>query len=297
MGIAAGAIGGIFPVSSWGAMEWIRSSAVALLTAGFAAAILWIQYTRRLTWLSRSVLAAGVVAVIALWTVPPWQPAFTIQSWFSERRVGDREVRIVLDAGRQIPLAGTYVRAGRSVVEVDLPIRVDNLPAGLDMESDWIWVRAEGGGLKPWRPGETVSWHREVSGKMWLPLMVDADYFERAKDIAVHVSGTVDLTLLAPNVRLASFGECYELGPAKFDCLTPRPKAQFQQTSLEGNSLYYEFPGTNANAPYPTSPWFGPLQRFKLPSVNVKLERPVAHIERPFDFGMVRLGDYRVAVE
>jgi hypothetical protein len=57
--------------------------------------------------------------------------------------------------------------------------------------------------------------------------------------------------------------------------------------------------GTECYAPYPTSPWFGPLQRYSVKDLvgdtKLVVEHRVAHIERLFAFQSLRLADYRVA--
>jgi hypothetical protein len=238
-----------------------------------------------------------------------------MQSWLSQRKVGSSEVRIVLDRERETPLHGMSIAWGRSV-EVDIPIRVESLPAGLDIDFTWIRVQAEGDGLKRWRPGETVSSRRESSGQLWLPLLVNTDYFEEAMDIPVHVSGTIDLTLSVPSGNLAALGHCYssQTGPGgarhlldsmkRLDCISPRPRAMVEQTTIPTDLLFllprYVLPryvSPRDYAPYPTSPWFGPLQRFSVPAINIKVEHPVAHIVRTFDFGQLRLAAYRVAMQ
>ena len=42
------------------------------------------------------------------------------------------------------------------------------------------------------------------------------------------------------------------------------------------------------DSPFPTSPWFGPLEIY----YAHKPEHSVAHIQRPFDLGPLRLADY-----
>jgi len=282
--------------SSWGGLEWIRNSAAAIVAACGAAAILWIQYRRRRTGLSRWVVAAVLVAVLAIWTVQPWQPAFVFQAWLSQRRVAANEVRIAFDRARETPVRGTSLPQSLSMVEVDLPIRVENLPAGLDIDCDWIWIQGEAVGMKPWRPGETACWKREGSGMIWLPLLVNTNYFERAKDVPMHLSGTIDVTLSEPGTDVRSFGLCYSSWPLhRFECLTPRPRAQIEETAIGGNSLYVLWP--QAYAPYPTSPWFSPLVRVAIPTLNVKVEHPVAHIVRGFDFGQLKLATYQAVPE
>jgi hypothetical protein len=77
------------------------------------------------------------------------------------------------------------------------------------------------------------------------------------------VKGAVDLTLVAPG------------------CSQCREEALDDVYCIWNPQVF---------SPFPTSPWFGPLDRYK----RAKPEHPVAHIQRPFDLGPLRLADYVV---
>jgi hypothetical protein len=101
---------------------------------------------------------------------------------------------------------------------------------------------------------------------------------------SVRVRGSLGLTLLVPSSELASFGQCWFEVSTMLECLS-----------------HCRAPGSEVYAPYPTSPWFGPLQRYFAPDIlgenKVVVEHPVAHIRRSFDFGPLRLAGYWIAPE
>ena len=67
------------PGSSWGALAWIRDTAVAAVALCGAAAVIYLQYTRRRASLGRGALGGIAALVLLIWALPPWQPAFAIQ--------------------------------------------------------------------------------------------------------------------------------------------------------------------------------------------------------------------------
>jgi hypothetical protein len=81
----------------------------------------------------------------------------------------------------------------------------------------------------------------------------------------------VDLTLSSV-ASPASFAECWTDEVFRLYCLSdPR-----------------------GDAPFPTSPWFGPLTNYLAGNdvFPVDISHPVAHIQRSFDLGPLRLADY-----
>lgn len=299
------------PGSGWGGLAWIRASAVAAVAFGGAVVVLFLQYTRRRTALSRAVLAAAAMLVLLLWATPPWQRAFVLQSWFSTQQIDPQAVRVSFDPRHDVPLpAPASNLTPPHGTRLDIPIQVQDIPPGIEVAADWTQVQAEGGGLAPWRSGWAVNWgiRHEPTGKRWLIVFVDSDYFDRIKDASVRLHGSVDLTLFArtsslPPDRFADL-DVPGIGPCsimKLRCLSPLPRAILAVVS--GKSfLYPPANRTDDYAPYPTSPWFGPLQEYSVPAafegkrpvtdMALVLETPVAHIQRSFDFQSLRLADY-----
>jgi hypothetical protein len=324
--------------SSWGGLEWIRASGVAAVAICGAVMVILFQYTRRRTVLSRAVLAGAAVLVMLLSAAPPWQPAFGLQSWFSARQIDSQAVRISFDprpdaplpANASSPLTLPGMTAPPAGTRLEVPIQVEDIPAGMEVVADWTSVEVEGSGLKPWRSGWVANWGivREASGKRWLTIFVDADYFDRIKGASVRLQGSVDLTLVVRTQSLPSYrfveayvpglGPCSGAGTERIECLSPLPRVSLTLVSRDSmlavvgwwalrlnnaGSLFQSAIDRNeVYAPYPTSPWFGPLQRYAVAVTYFRdgpmadsvlaVEHPVAHIQRSFDFHSLRLADY-----
>jgi len=180
--------------AGWGELEWILATGVAAISLCASGAVVFVQYTRRRTALSFAISAAGAAICLLAWFVPPWQPAFTIQSWFSTRKIGPDAVRISWDSERALTRTALNVSPGGFLIHV--PIRLENLPAGLNIdevgeltESPWrsIWL-----GLAP----SAEELHRGE-----LLLQVPRRDYERLQNVPIHVRGSLDLTLSANEAR------------------------------------------------------------------------------------------------
>ena len=110
----------------------------------------------------------------------------------------------------------------------------------------------------PWQASSSDYWiRRGDSGEDGLVIRADTGYLQRTKDAPVHLRGWVGL-------------------------------------SLEHSADKSEWPRcwmVDVYAPYPTSPWFSPWRNC---TVAKRLMTPVAHIQRSFDLGPLRLADYVV---
>jgi len=324
--------------TSWGGLGWIRATGVAAAAMCGAVIVVFLQYTRRRIILSRSALAGAALLVMILMAAPPWQPAFVLQSWLSAKQISKQAVRISFDPRQDAPLpanaSSPYTLPASSALptgaRLEVPIQIDDIPAGMEVVADWTNVEVEGGGLKPWHSGWVANGGilREASGRRWLTIFMDADYVDRIKTASMRLRGSADLTLVLrtgslPTDRfveadVAGLGAC-SIGPfPSLGCLSPLPRVSL--TLVSGDSAlaavgYWglRFSGggssidrTDVYAPYPTSPWFGPLQRYAVPTGPhpgndvitdpvLAIEHPVAHIQRSFDFQNIRLADYLVA--
>lgn len=238
--------------SGWNGLTWIRETLAAIAALCGSAAVIVLQYTRRRTAVGRGCLAGAAVLVAIVLALPPFQAAFVIQSWFSKERVSPQEARITLDSHHGTAKNTAY--AGEPAAYVRIPIELQNVPQGRAVAVDWVFVGS------PWRSawsGKVDLWHGGFLG-----LSIPASEFLRLKDEPIRVRGLVDLTLLA------------------------RPSSQCQLEPF--GAFYYCLWNPYVFSPFPTSPWFGPLEMYQ----GEKPGHPVAHIQRSFDLGPLRLADY-----
>ena len=310
------------PGSGWGGLAWIRVSGVATVAICGAGMVILFQYTRRRTALSRAVPSGAAVLVVLVWAAPPWQPAFVLQSWFSTQQIDSQAVRLSFDPRHDAPLpasASNPTPPSNAVppagTRLEIPIQVASIHPGMEVVADWTRVQVEGGGLKPWRSGWAANWgiRHEASGKRWLTVFIDPDYLDRIKEASIRLQGSVDLTLVVRTNNLPSYrfieadvpglGPCSIAVSSRVECFSPLPRASLTLVSGEGRSLFHSpIDRTEVYAPYPTSPWFGPLQRYSVAvtyfgddlmgDTILAVEHPVAHIQRSFDFHSLRLADY-----
>jgi hypothetical protein len=225
--------------SGWGDLEWIFLTGAAAVAFCAALAVVLLQYRWRRTMLSAAIFAAGAVIVVAISFAPPWQPAFTVQSWFSKRAIPSAAVRISFDP---------HTVMQRTETSINFPILVENVPPHLDAQADWVLIES------PWHAGwSTVSSDMDM-GTVKIPVS-EAD-FNRFKDVPIHLRGSIDLALVDERNR---------------------------------DKLRYKI--IDSNAPYPTSPWFGPIRRVYWDWEKGFPIAPVAYIQRSFDLGPLRLAD------
>jgi hypothetical protein len=245
--------------SGWNGLAWIHETLAAIAALCGSIAVIVLQYTQRRTIVGRGCLAAAMVLVAVVLALPPFQWAFVMQSWFSKERVNPQEVRISFDNRRDAEDKATH--AGGRTVDLRIPVELQNVPSNLDIVADWVFLES------PWRSG----WSGQVS--VWrfsaptgsLNLEVPTPTFGRLKDQPIRVRGFVDLTLVAPSTSQCLGGDLGEDIPEVYCLWNPK-----------------------VFSPFPTSPWFGPLQKYDAAAAS----HPVAHIQRTFDLGPLRLADY-----
>ena len=223
--------------SGWNGLTWIRETLAAIAALCGSATVIFLQYTRRRTVQGRACLAGAMVLVAVVLALPPFQGAFVIQSWFSKEHLSPQEARITLDSRHDAEKTTAY--AGEPAAYVRIPIEWQNVPQNREVVADWVLVES------PWRSGwsgKVDLWHGGFLG-----LSIRASEFLRLKDEPIRVKGLVDLTLLAPDSD-----RCREGVLDEFYCLW----------------------NLQVDSPFPTSPWFGPLEIY----YAHKPEHSVAHI-------------------
>ncbi len=286
----------------WGDSGWMLTSAVALVLAAGVAAILAIQYSGRRTALARVTAAAVACAVLGVTFIPARGSPRT------------DSVRISLDSRRGRPADSQTT--GSDSVAIEIPVRVDGIPAGADLVKNRMTLRIEGSDRRAWRPISVEGGLHEVAnGAGWLGTSMDRKIFLYLQNSSLTMSGTLDFTLfvqaqvlpvprdrrvVAPRIGVCSHA-VDSSGTISIVCYTPFPQA----------SLYLGKPGRGANwivargfagAPLPTEAGFQPLTKFstQLPfaswndigDAQLIAGRPLAHVEVPFEFRGIKLADY-----
>ncbi len=305
-------IRGSWPV--WGGIDWIRDCATALVAAAGTAAALFWQYSRRRTALARAALAGTAVLTILVMTAPRWSGAFAIQRLFSRERIRDSAVRISFDESRAESRLSRLMTRGDDPqgVRLEIPVRVDEVPAGAALGVDQSSVSIESA-RGTWRSGwlHFEALHDLSKGAAWLTVYVDPSFYQA--DAPVQLDGTIDLTLsrhvrtrpvvferaLVPEFGICTFDTMAQ--SSELSCFSP-----FQQVSVDlvqGRRAFPEFSRNGPYAPFPTSAGFGPLDPCLRLGMGADenagyalvLARPVAHIQRTFRIGRLRMSQFKMS--
>jgi hypothetical protein len=179
--------------------QWVWNSIAVLTLVAFAAPVLYLQYRKRWTFLSRCVvLCAGAAGALAYLYVP-WPAAAAIQNSISPRRFDGRAVRVRLEPGarRFFPM-GMMWRRG---VQVDLPIAVEGIPADAEFLPSAVALTFQAADGSAWSTGPYLypALAKQVSGPGRGILNANVDvpqaFFDKAKPQRVTVKGSLYLTV------------------------------------------------------------------------------------------------------
>lgn len=293
----------------WNGDFWLRTAHLALAATATCGAILWVQYWRRATALSRTLLAAALpLGVVASAMATP-ERATALLELLSGNRIGTGAFQISAGQGAAVALLRSNGRRGLWI-RLEIPAHLNAVPRSTEFLSVGLAGNIQG---VPVRSGE-------LSGSAATPTLavyLEREIFERLKSSPVHLQGSVDLTLYEPagsmpvpnasSVAVPGIGACVERpdmdGRLSISCYSPFPRA----------SLAIEFPGAgrhwivtrrSAAVPFPTAAGFSAVERFVTPAsfesweelarMRLVAERPVATIRRTFDFTGIQLPQYAV---
>jgi hypothetical protein len=269
----------------WGNLVWIRFSAVAVVAAVGFCLVIALQYARRWTLLSRGLLAGVALLATLIGIASPSGPAYLLQQRQSARQFDAYTVQISPDPSRmnQILRKSSYDPRLR---ELRIPIRLDNIPAGLELENDWTAVDVQRGGkrhpVSHWNILGSI--YQPLPGQNWLVAFLPKDKLAELEGHPVELVVSVGVTLSEVKtarpidlwgVDVPGLGVCQPVAGDPH-CLTPFP--------------YFGY------APYSFSNRFSPLARKSLSldreNEVVIVKRPVAHLARAFMVTLQRLEDH-----
>jgi hypothetical protein len=200
------------------AWVWTSLSHTVLLLVMIS--VLWLQYFRRNTAISRALFIAGLFVVMLLPELP-WQPAFALQRWIGGRHGATASIAVSFDPGVarvSVPPNSAEDKESHSkeVVRILLPLRVAGVPAGFLLHTDRAEVRLTG------QDGGTLylgAARLDAQNPLHQEIEIPADQYARISDQALQLQADYSLTLLqkhtlpflsAPNGRraLPGLGQC-----------------------------------------------------------------------------------------
>jgi hypothetical protein len=299
-------------VNSWRGLQWILYTWIlAVLTVGCLVTLVR-QYAWRRTTGSR-ILAVAAIVVSGLGSAFfPWNTAFALQGRLAKQQVDGSLVRVTFDRERKPP-ALRENQAASDFLQIELPIRIEDLPEGTEVLSDAVTAAIEGQGA--WRPHTYHNSSVSGSGSIyWLEIQMERSWLEKFEDAPANLRLFFYLTLFgnkqrtplrreASPIDAAEAGRCQSGAEGVVICLQPF-RQSYRKVSAETESgqsgtdqrwpSYSPFPaefGINpitvvySAAADPQGK--GPPSQFAISSME-----PLAHIRRDVEFHDVHLGDY-----
>lgn len=297
---------------TWGALDWIRDCGVALVVAIGASAVLWMQYARRMTVVSRGVLGAVLVLAVATAFAPRWAGATAIQRLVRTEHVSDSQVRLSLDQSRaeERPHRWGSGSSDPKGERLFLPVRISDMPEGAALAVDWHEVHVKGP-RGEWRSGwlTTMEGSPLQRGLGWLTVFVDPAYYQASADVPVDLDATFELTLFRrereQSIPLERRVVVPEIGVCRFSygsgngCYSPFQQVQINLATGSPTGESQLVLPNGSYGPFPTTSEFRPMEvtrHWSSPqtpgSVMLVMDRPVAHVERRMETRGIRMREF-----
>jgi hypothetical protein len=310
----------------WLGLEWIRSYSAGLVVAVAAVAIILWQYRRRDTGTCR-VLAGGATAMaLAATACLPWTAGFALQSQLAGRPIDPSTVRI--DLNPELKWATRALVDESNVVDLNIALRISEIPAALRPAVDGIVATIEGAAGAVWRADYDPRGQARTEGALTsFHTRVNSSFYRKVKDHPVRIRGSLYLTLYGnprrtflrtqeqavliptPGVGLCSVTRkrvgivlnCRSAFRSRPDLVT----LDFVATGRSGQpmsirTMSYYGPAPFSYSPFPAAPDLIPVTQsmnfwvlsHMVTGVSVDTTEPVAHIRRDFEISGLRLADY-----
>ena len=289
------------------AIEWIRETVVVAALAAVLLAILYVQYRKRRTFLSRAAAIAGAaLAAISYWYLP-WAPAWGLQSRLSKQVIESSALRVSLDP-KTIRFVPRKAQTWENV-EVYLPMTLTGIPDSLDVRTDAIAITLVALDGRAWKTGLGGAMRRSSAlgaARLEATASVDLTYFNTEREKPVTLRGSIYFTLFGNRrwktiplthqpVNALEGLQCYLGAFEQFFCRSAfrwparLVYAKFgADTSPLTESISY--------SPFPSGLHLDPIETRWAPSlprsareVTLEVEEPLAHVRREFEASGVRL--------
>jgi hypothetical protein len=310
-----------------GGYEWVKFSFAILVFCAAVPLILFWQYSRRRTTISRSfAVAAGILAVLGFALISI-DASLMIQNWFSKEQVDVSSARVVPDlSNEELPRA---FRQWPDSVGVQIPLQVMGLPPGTKVRVDrWTESIQATDGSK-WNSGD-FSWQNVDGTDQRFIVQTDLNgaSYKKLKDGPLKVRGSVYLTLFGNlqstdvpigdrHVKVSRVGVCsasdideipnrityYLVCSSAFRTPDALVSYRFVQPSVgaekEGSPPWPR--GVISYSPFPAEIGLTPesqdymFRSFAVPMEQAVVEtmKPVAHIRLDFEIPDIRFREIR----
>lgn len=316
----------------WGSLEWSRSAVLGGVGMAAACTVLFLQYSRRKTVVSRCLLGAAILLAAAGPFLGSWHAAWAIESSLSKQQLDASAARLTMDpVGRPaLGFADALYSPGAGQAGINLPVLLSGIPAGTEVVSERIAARIEAPNGRSW----ASAWTRKGGlyrttplvdpyvipgdGPYWEYVNLDDGFYQSVKDTPVHVHTTVALTLLgerqtAPlatrdrNEYQSRDGVC-RVDPGPFAKLIVScawlghapARSYVTAVSIRTGQTFASLISAGSGDPFPLngSVWQRGGALFSPPPVTHEMDletwQAVAHFDRDLDLPQIRLADYAV---
>jgi hypothetical protein len=191
----------------WGSIEWIRIASTALpLLAGMVALVL-LTYRRRSATLARCILTGLVLLVPASLCLDWWHAAWNFQTRLYSNSATVPSVSIRYDRNAPpFPRGLWYPFLRDNLVNLKIPVQTTGIPEGMQLIGERVRTRVQlvdgrswDSGWRAWTGiGELGGGWRLVrhDGAAVLALIIDASFFDIAKDVSARVHARLAFTVL-----------------------------------------------------------------------------------------------------
>jgi hypothetical protein len=316
----------------WGSLEWSRSAVLGAVVLAAACTVLYLQYSRRKTVVSRGLLGAAILIAAVGPFLGSWHGAWAIESKLSKRQLDPSAARLALDrSGRSaLGFADALYSPGAGQAGINLPILMTGIPAGTEVVCERITARIEApnggswgsdwtrkGGLYRTAPLEDP-YVIPSGGPYWEYLNLDDGFYQSVKGKPVHLHTTVALTLLGErqtaalatrdrNEYYSADGMCRVFpGPfAKLEVfcawLGHAPARSYvTAVSIHNGQRFASLISSGSGDPFPMngSVWERGGTLFSPPPATHEMDletwQAVTHFDRDLDVPQIRLADYAV---
>ena len=294
-----------------GPFEWVKDAVLVLAVAAAASLVLRAQYKTRATLFSRIFLAAGGAVAAIAYIYLPLPLAFAVQSSISQQRFDGSSLRAGL---AEAPLRqNQYLQ---DLVRVRVPISVDGVPPGIDVQADALRMQFQWPDGRVWKssPREMVGLQkRAIEGNVFDGVMlVSRRLSDAERNRPVTLRGAVYLTLFG-NARSRTVAvkkkpvnvmdgmQCFmvTLPGTEFLCRaifhwpSGLVSAKFSENDLR------RFRQAISYSPFPAGLSLGSIETHSTEGtptldreVAIIIKEPIAHLRRDFEVQGVRILDF-----
>ncbi len=239
-----------YETGMWGSAQSVRFAADIAVYIAVMAAVIFLQYRRRATPVSRGVLSAGLLVLVI--GLPGWRLAFAfLQMLHGPGASGS--VQIAFDAVRspQVSPGGWSNATTYDAVGVRIPIAITGIPTGAGIVAERVRTTIDAPGGAHWDSGwrfvggivgrgELQAGQRLITARndYWLELNVDSSFYDSAKlrQAPVRVRSTAAFTTLsAPRIaRMPIPSTAHPMGQGNLCSVSIPDGIQLAITCLSG---------------------------------------------------------------